>query len=344
MSGTSSRMIIVGGRQRKGAIDKDEWHAYESAVILCLDPATGELQSKIEYSSPAEVCPDSQPAIVFKAGDLHPEKNRLLLCTQTEILEYDTNDWSQTFYYSHRSFNDLHHACYSDSDRILIANTGLDQVVELQLNRDQNSESSILQSWSFGASETWNQFDQSIDYRKVASTKPHHAHPNFIFKFQNKTFVTRFHQKDAIALDDPNLTFPITIGNPHDGIVTSDQVVFTTTDGNVVMFNAANQPAAGIIDLNAITASKDKLGWCRGIAFEDPQTIWVGFSRFRPTLHRKYLSKKYLKWLKKRFKSGGSYGSMPTRVAKYDITSKRLLKQIDLEQHGLNCVFGIYFH
>lgn len=337
MSETKSRMMVVGGRQRKGALDLDEWHAYENAVLLCLDPVTGELETKKEYTSPAEVCADTQPSIVFKAGDLHASQKRLLLCTQTEVLEFDTGDWSQTYYFSHPSFNDLHHACYSDSEQILIANTGLDQVIQLQLNRSQPSESTIRQTWSVGISKTWERFDQATDYRKVSTTKPHEAHPNFVFNFRDQNFVTRFHQQDAVALDEPNEVFPISCGNPHDGIVVDDSVAFTTTDGSLVLFRSTNESATQTIDLNLIQSTGQSLGWCRGLAFENPQVAWVGFSRIRPTWLRKNLS-----WLKQGFKTKGVYGARPTRVAQYDLANRQLMQEIDLEKHGLNAVFGIY--
>ena len=62
-------LIVVGGRQRKNALDLDEWHTYETAIIAVVDTTTGKAEIVVEYQSPPEVCTANQPAIVFKAGD-----------------------------------------------------------------------------------------------------------------------------------------------------------------------------------------------------------------------------------------------------------------------------------
>ena len=48
---------------------------------------------------------------------------------------------------------------------------------------------------------TWKKFSKSIDYRKVATTKPHAAHPNFICEYNSDFYVTRFEQKDVIKIN-----------------------------------------------------------------------------------------------------------------------------------------------
>jgi len=48
----------------------------------------------------------------------------------------------------------------------------------------------------------WSRFSPLVDYRRVQSTKPHRAHPNFLFVLDGEPWVTRAHQMDAICLRD----------------------------------------------------------------------------------------------------------------------------------------------
>lgn len=339
-------LLVVGGRQRKNALSLDEWQAYECGLIIQLDCDSGEGKTVVEYVSPPTVCPAELPSIVFKAGDLHREKNRLIVCTQTELIEYDLSSWRQTFYFSHPSFNDVHHVCYRQpadegKEHLLVANTGLDQVVEIECNHEDQAASKITQQWTACKEETWSRFDNSVDYRQVSTTKPHQSHPNFVFEHQGQVFATRFHQQDAIDMNNPDRTWPISVGNPHDGIVTGNSVCFTTTNGHLVFCNLNKPETRRVMDLNQMTRAGDMggnelLGWCRGVCLEEEQA-WVGFSRIRPTWFRKNLS-----WIKQGFRSKGEYGTRPTRIVKYDLNRQVKTAEIDLEKFGMNAVFGIY--
>ena len=214
----------MGGRQRRNAIDVDEWHAYEKAIIAEIDLKDDSAKVVVEYETPKELCSDNQPAIVFKAGDLSGDGKSLLVCTQTEIIEFSTESWNSVFHYSHSSFNDLHHACYdrTDSARILVANTGLDQVVAIRKN---GSTAELEWSKSVTLEPTWDRFDPKTDYRTVATTKPHFSHPNFVFQADGRIFATRFHQQDVIDIATAESFLKIEAGNPHDGIVRPQRVV-----------------------------------------------------------------------------------------------------------------------
>ncbi|MDB4756629.1 hypothetical protein OAG56_04585 [Mariniblastus sp.] len=354
----TGRLIVVGGRQRSKALDLDEWHAYDTAVIAEVDCQSKKGSVVVEYRSPAEVCAEELPAIVFKAGDIDRVNQRLLVCTQTEIIEYDTANWERTYYFSHPFFNDLHHACYKSSENILLANTGLDQILEVQRNIKQPSQSTIVNQWNVGAIPTWEKFDQEIDYRKIATTKPHHSHPNFIFNSAGRWFATRFHQQDAWDLQQSASAFPIDVGNPHDGIIHDDLAVFTTTNGHLCGYDFSRNSMTLKMNLHSGYETSSLLGWCRGLLLQ-PTTqpgialAWVGFSRIRPTWMRKNLS-----WIKQGFQAKGEYGTQPTRIACYRVrlpnctdsqvggpTAKmegELLAEIDLEELGINAVFGIY--
>ncbi len=351
------RLLVVGGRQRRNAIGVDEWHAYEKAIIAEIDLRDDSLKVVVEYETPNELCCDHQPAIVFKAGDLSDDGKSLLVCTQTEVIEFSTENWDSVFHFSHPSFNDLHHACYDrgDSGRILLANTGLDQVVAIRKN---GSTAEIEWSKSVTPEPTWERFDPKADYRKVATTKPHYSHPNFIFQAAGRIFATRFHQQDVIDIETAEPVLKIEAGNPHDGIVRRQSVVesvkeiltndnqlanektrvyFTTTNGSIVGYDLDTRQETCRVDLTAIEDNSELLGWCRGLCFETNELVWAGFSRIRPTWLRKNIS-----WIKQGFQAKGQYGTRPTRIVNYNLHDQTVRKHFDLEPIGMNAVFGIY--
>lgn len=337
-TGKQNQTILVsGGRQRAKALDLQEWQAYQSGVIVAVDSQTLEPVKVVEYQTPSPYCPDRLPSIVFKAGDLSKDGKQLLVCTQTEILEFDTRSWENSFHFSHPTFNDLHHVCYQGDDNLLVANTGLDQVIKIRRNQENGHAGEIVETWSTGTTPTWEKFDPAIDYRKRSTTKPHECHPNFVFSHRGKNFATRFHQQDAVDLSQPDFQIKIGAGNPHDGLVRENHVTFTTTNGHVCVFDLESGNELSRINLNSINESEQQLGWCRGICYESDFSAWVGFSRIRPTRFRQNLS-----WIKQGFKSRGEYGTRPTRIAKYDLQQKKIVHEIDLEKVGLNAVFGIY--
>ena len=48
-----SRIFVTGGRQRPSRLlSRDEWNAYEKAVLLELDTASGAVRTVLEYASP----------------------------------------------------------------------------------------------------------------------------------------------------------------------------------------------------------------------------------------------------------------------------------------------------
>jgi hypothetical protein len=322
-------LIVVGGRQRKNALDLNEWRAYETAIIAVVDTTTGKAEIVVEYQSPPEVCTENHPAIVFKAGDRR--KDRLLVCTQTELIEFNCTNWQIIHYVTHPWLNDVHHVCYGDENSLMVANTGLDLVLKM------DRTGTILKSWNAGKSSTWNRFDQSVDYRRVATTKPHEAHVNFVFRADDFWWSTRFNNQDAMRLDDSSIRLKIPTGNPHEGLVTSEGVYFSTTNGTIVGFDADTRIEIARYNLNRRPESSQILGWCRGMYFDKPDLVWIGFSRIRPTRIRKNLS-----WIKQGFRHLGTYGTLPTRIALYDLNREELLREVVLERIGLNAVFGIY--
>jgi hypothetical protein len=221
-------------------------------------------------------------------------------------------------------FNDLHHARPSPRGNILVANAGLEMVMEI------SRQGLILETWNVLGEDPWAAIDRSKDYRLI-STKPHRAHPNYIFCIGDEIWATRFHQGDALCLNDPRKVIPLSRERIHDGIVHDGLVYFTTVTGRILIANPRTLKLEATIDLNAMHEPDTLLGWCRGLAFQDGK-IWVGFSRIRPTKFRENVS-----WVMRGFKQ-----AMPTHIACYDLARSRCLLEIDVEPMDLGAIYSIF--
>lgn len=324
-----TRLLVVGGEQRSDAHFTPEWNAFRRALVVRLDLATGDVETVADYVSPPQVCPDHKPSVVFKAGSLRGD--RLFVPTQTEILVYRLPALALTGTISLPWFNDLHHVRATADGDLLVAITGLDLVARL------SSEGEVRALWNVLGEDPWARFDPEVDYRKVATTKPHRAHPNYVFELTSEIWATRFEQRDAVCLTRPGGRIAIDVERPHDGVVHDGRVYFTTVDGHVVVVDAATGAVARIVDLHAATGGNRALGWCRGLLVVDQRRVIVGFSRLRPSRFRENV-----RWVRHRFGSRAAAGNLPTRVALYDLEAGRLCWQHELERAGLNALFSIH--
>lgn len=317
-------LYVIGGQQRaaRPLSGGDGWYEYQKGLILRVEPETGSIRVELEYTSPPEACPDEDPAILFKSGTV--QGDRLYLCTQTEVLVYRLPEFQRIGYVSLPLFNDLHHVRPTPEGHLLVANTGLDMVLEVTL------DGRVLREWSVLDADPWERFSRAVDYRKVKTTKPHHAHPNQVFYIGNEVWATRFEQKDAICLTSPGRRIDIGVERLHDGLVHGGKVYFTAVNGKIVVADAESLRVEEVIDLTDFHDRDTLLGWTRGIMVED-DGIWIGFSRLRPTKFRENVG-----WVMRGFRH-----VLPTRIARYDIRSRRCTASIDLEQVGLSAVFSI---
>jgi hypothetical protein len=323
---TAGTLLVLGGRQRKRALKVDEeWTLYEKAVILEVDTRCAEACMLAEYETPANARANSNSSVLFKAGAL--EGNKLYACTSTEILIYDLPHFSLSTYISLPCFNDLHHVRPTREGNLLVANTGLDMVIELTTN------GTVLREWSALGEDPWQRASRSTDYRKVDTTKPHRAHPNHVFFLDEHLWVTRAQQKDAICLTDRNRRIAIGGEYIHDGCPFRGMIYFTSVDGRVILVDRESLKIAEIIDLKTIRENGGELlGWCRGLWVVDERYLWIGFTRVRKT---KFMEN--INWVKH---AGGDH-SKPARIALYDIVAKKCVREIDLERFGLNVVFNM---
>ncbi len=277
--------IFVGGGQFRGSVfhKLEEWQFCKRAMLVEIDPVTKGSRNCVEYNSPKEAAPDELPAIIFKSSTLRD--NKLYACTSTEVMIYDLPSFRLATYISLPFFNDVHHVYPTPQGTLLVMVTGLDIVAEISL------DGKFLGHWDVMGADTWSIFPRETDYRKIPTTKPHRAHANHIFQLGDEIWVTRFHQRDAISLQDPQRKIQIGIQRPHDGFLFNGSLYFTTVDAHVVIVNPGTLQIERIIDLNKISGPDvETLGWCRGLLPLEERFLWVGFTRVRPTKFRENLN------------------------------------------------------
>lgn len=325
----TDNLYLVGGHQKSHAHRTEGEHQlYEHALILALDCDAGTTTTCATYRSPPEVRPDQEPSIVFKAGTLVDDV--LHVCTQTELLAYSVPEFELVRHVSLPCFNDVHHVRPAPDGTLLVANTGLDMVVRC------SPEGELLNTWNVMGEDPWHRFDPSTDYRKVATTKPHDSHPNFVFHLGDEVWVTRFKQRDAVSLSDPDRRIDIEVEKPHDGLVRDGSIYFTTVDGHILEADADSLEIERCIDLNSFHDEDRALGWCRGLWILGTDRMLVGFSRIRPTRFRQNLS-----WMKEKI-GLDSNAQLPTRVVLYDLAAGRVVWERVLETEGMDALFSIH--
>jgi hypothetical protein len=323
-------IYVIGGELRRSVFRKlAEWQSSKKGVIIQLNPEAKKSRRRVEYISPSEVCAKDLPAILFKSAFL--SGNTLFTCTSTEILIYSLPSFELLHYISLPCFNDLHHVYPTREGTLLVAVTGLDMVVEV------STAGEVIREWSaLPEEDTWSRFSRDVDYRSVATTKPHRSHPNHVFQLGDEVWVTRFQQRDAVCLTRPGRRIDIAIQRPHDGYVLGDSIYFTTVDGHIVIANTKSLQVEKTYDLTKMGGPPEQiLGWCRGLLPVDERLIWVGFTRVRPTKFRENLA-----WAK----NGRSYKQRQraTHLGLYDLERGTCLDEIALEPHGIGVVFSLF--
>jgi hypothetical protein len=317
-------LYVVGGQQRAARTLLDgqqDWNGYERGLVVVLDPDTGRADVCLDYVSPPEVCRPHDPAISFQAGTIQDDK--LYLCTETEVLVYRLPHFEQLAYVSLPIFNDLHHVRPTPQGTVLVANAGLEQILEITL------DGVVVTAWHVLGEQPWDHVQPGVDYRMV-STKPHRSHPNFLPGQNSDVWVTRFHQGDAVCLTDSKRHIPLSDERIHDGVLHNGRFYFTSVTGKVLVASPDSLRVEEVIDVTAMHPPDVLLGWCRSIHI-DRNLLWLGFSRIRPTRLRENVS-----WVMRGFKR-----AMPTHIACYDLTKGECVAEIDLEPAGLNAVYSI---
>lgn len=324
---------VVGGEQRVSFRGQPEWSQFRAAVVARVQD--GQIERVLEYTSPPERCPDDQPSHIFKAATVAGDT--AWLCTQTEVLECGFPSFSIRRVISLPCFNDLHHVTPGPDGTLFVAVTGLDAVAEV------SPDGELIRLVNVLGEDPWARFSPDVDYRKVPTTKPHRSHPNYVFFLGGRPWVTRFEQRDAVPIEgfSKNGCRPFQVGlqGIHDGHVHGSRLHFTTVDGHLVTFDLVTGEKIDF-DLNqAETVEPDDdrpLGWCRGL-LPLGDRAWVGFTRLRHTKLRQNLS-----WIRHGFRTSPHYRRRPSRIALYDLERRTKLREIVVEEAGVNAVFSIH--
>jgi len=322
-------LYVIGGEQKADLKDHSEWHRHRAGVVLRIDPDRRTAETVLEYQTPPELCPDNDPSCLFKAATLRD--GRLYACTTTEVLIYDFPSMTLRQHISHPCFNDVHHVAVADDGRVYVASTGLDMVVEMSPAGDIQRQWCVLED-----RDPWHRFSPDVDYRRVATTKPHAAHPNYVFFRDGQVWATRCRQRDAVCLTQPGLRFQVGAECPiHDGVVTGHGIYFTRVDAHLVHVDRDSLQVSAVHDLSRMMPGLRKPGWCRGLHVLDERHALVGFTRMRPTKWQSNVN-----WLK--LNELTCLYRMPARVALFDLVAGRVLWDLPLQEFGLTTVFSIH--
>lgn len=318
-------LYVIGGRQRSPRplrAGNRNWDGYDRGLIAQVNLETRRLDLRVAYESPPEVCAPDNSAITFQASTV--QGGKLYTCTQTEVLIYTLPDFEQVGYISLPHFNDVHHVHPTPDGTLLVANAGLEMIMEI------TPDGQVRRVWNVLGEEPWGRFAQDVDYRPL-STKPHHAHPNYVFCVGEDIWATRFHQGDTLCLTNPQKRIQLSSERIHDGLLHEGLLYFTSVSGKIIVANPRTLSVEEVIDLNSMHPEGTLLGWCRSVLV-DGDRLWVGFSRIRPTKFRENVS-----WVMHGFRY-----VLPTRVACYDLQKRAHVTDVDLEEFGFGAVYSVF--
>ena len=298
-----------------GAVPGPEDDRGITAVLAILDGESGEVIHRCDYVTPPEL---RAPGQKMQFTGFALDDGRLYACCHNEVVWFD--DWppvEPAGRVSISGFNDLHH-CLPWEGGIAVANTGLETVDHVSLDGELIARWDLLEGF-----EGARVIDPGVDYRRFddRELKPHSAHGNHVFVRSGQLWVTQLRTSQAVCLADCRLRIGFEAGMPHDGRWIRDRLVFTTTNGHVVLVDPDSLEVLASHNLPAMTPGADILGWCRGVC-EDPRAegrVWVAFSFPRETRWRDYAF-----WIKYQHKR------LPSRIASYDLERGELVESVEV--------------
>jgi len=295
-----------------------------AGVLGILDVGTGRVVHRWEYRP---------------AGDLYggPRKvqftgfgfagGRLWVCSFGEILGFDA--WpprEPSARISLPGFNDLHH-CLPWRDGLAVANTGLETVELVSFDGELRERWDLLAGMP-GA----RRIDPTRDYRRVADTKPHYCHVNHLFDVDGVLWATQLRSANAAPVSAPGEPLAFATGMPHDGRWRGDRLLFTTTNGHLVLADPRRGEILRDVALAEITPGLEQLGWCRGVCEDprDPSRVFVAFSSVRRSRWQEFGY-----WI--RWRQPPVHG----RVVLYDIEAGRLCASWDVGDGAGDVLFQL---
>ncbi len=323
-----TKLLITGGQERENGFELGEGKYYKAARLMMLNTETGEFKELLSKTDGGENYPHEYPNLQYTAGWV--EGNELWLPTDTEVMLYSYPAMTLIRKCSYPFFHNIHHV-RPFGDKIAVISTGLDMVVFLDRITLEPLEFVNVEGKS-----PWHRFSQDIDYRQHYSTRPHDGHPNFIFMLNDEYWVTRCTQEDAVSLSDVSKRIDISRKKSisvHDGHINNNCIYFTSVDGVIIIADAVTGNIIEDFDVVSLEEKRIAKGWCRGLLI-DGDTIYVGFSRLRPTRNRKKLS-----WLTN-FSSGPKNG-FPAHISSYSLSKKIKINEWNLPENSIDAIYSI---
>ncbi|GGD75338.1 hypothetical protein [Lacimicrobium alkaliphilum] len=321
------KVLITGAGLRPNGFELGDGKYYEKSIMVSLDLSTGHFTEVLSKKEGGAHYPDEHPNLQYTAACL--EGDVLWLPTDTEIYKYSLPDLEIQAVFSHPCFQNVH-SVHVFGDDLAVTSTGLDNVV--LLDKRSGKVQGILNTEGL---DPWHRFSPTTDYRKVHSTKPHHSHPNYVFKLEGKLWVTRCTQGDAVCLSDVNDSIDISDGGAisvHDGLWWGDKLVFTRVDGTLVVCEPETRTVTEKHDPFKAHRNRPN-GWCRGLLIEE-DIFYIGFSKLRKTNFKSKL--KYLSKGNFRYSSGNN-----SIVVAYDMRNKQVLSIHEAPEGMIDAIYGI---
>lgn len=320
--------IVTMGIPRKDN-KEGEGHRYGKAVLQIIDWETKTLKNEITYEPP-----DMHVGIglsrQYKGGCLY--RGRFYVVTNTEVLVYDTKDWSLQEVVSLQSFNDLH-GVHVDDDHVYVCNTGLEMVQIF------SHDFTLIDEINMASTPTYERFDRTVDYRMIATTKPHEAHINHIFCLDGEKWVTRGLLTDAIRLHDDKDCFDLKqVGRApndkvicHDGIARDGKLYFTTVNGHIAAFDIRSCKQVLDIDVREVAGKAGYgLGWVRGLEVVGNRAF-LGTTKIRTSTF-----KEYTRWI-----VYGEERKMPSSILEINMDQLVLKEVYPLENYEGHAIYSI---
>lgn len=323
----NNKFLLSGGITRAFGNLLGHGHGSKFGELAILDWDSKKIETLIKYDSNSDISADMLPSIYFTSATLIDD--RLYLCSTTQVFVYDYPSLELVLEINHPWFNDVHHVTCIDNT-IYVASTGIDAVLGFDFNGH------LVSSQHASNDDLWFRRSSTIDYRKIASTKPHDNHPNFVFELDGQIWATRFEQQDAVNLSNHDETISLGDERVHDGHVVGDYIYFTSVNGHIIKVDKRDRRVVSDYNLNDIDRRGVPLGWCRGVCVEG-NIAYIAFSKLRSTK-----IEDNLRWLKGAIKPGtGSENVLPARISMFDLERGELVDEFVLPPEHMSIIFSV---
>tara|TARA_R110002126_G_scaffold10245_20_gene46506 strand:+ start:2061 stop:3149 length:1089 start_codon:yes stop_codon:yes gene_type:complete len=321
------KLLVAGGCLRENGFELGEGKYYGKASLLVLDLQTGKFQSRLSKIDGGKHYPSEHPNLQYTAPCL--DGDTLWLPTDTEVYQYQLPEFKELKCFSHPCFQNIHSVHLFDNE-LIVTSTGIDNIVVLcpesgEIKRIINTE----------GKNPWHRFSSEVDYRLIHSTRPHDAHPNYVFQLNNELWVTRCKQEDAVCLNNLDKRIDISQGeciSVHDGLWWGEKLAFTRVDGFLVIYDPISGKVLDKHDPFAKERNRPR-GWCRGLHI-DGDMFYIGYSKLRKTKLSAKL--KFISQGNFKYRNGNE-----ALVVAYNMRTKQVEGSYEFSSASIEAIYGI---